>query len=208
MPPPVYVAANLVAQHQSPPLSEDVYVTLKVSDNLHAALMPYLGRFTSRTQKRFSESRICSRTRAPFCRGPRSEGGVAAGWPRHLCVLHATLYGESLGMGFRESVVLLVQRGLPVMGVDGTLFNIQNGVAAAGHVRAKTGTWGSVNLLDDGELVTKGRPGTSDAPWAAYCLRVLHQPDGRQGKCRLQPGRRSLRRSNTGRDGLGRLNAL
>ena len=37
-----YVPANLVAEHVSPPLSEDAYITLKVSDNLHAALMPYL----------------------------------------------------------------------------------------------------------------------------------------------------------------------
>ena len=34
--------ANLVAKHVSPPLSEDVYITLKVSDNLHAVLMPYM----------------------------------------------------------------------------------------------------------------------------------------------------------------------
>jgi D-alanyl-D-alanine carboxypeptidase len=45
------------------------------------------------------------------------------------------------------------------MGVDGTLFNIQNGVPAAGHVRAKTGTWASVNSLDGNELVTKGLAG-------------------------------------------------
>ena len=37
-----YVPANLVAKHVSPPLSEDVYVTLKVSDNLHASLLPYM----------------------------------------------------------------------------------------------------------------------------------------------------------------------
>ena len=37
--------------------------------------------------------------------------------------------------------------------------NVQNGVAAAGHVRAKTGTWGSANLLNDDELVTKGLAG-------------------------------------------------
>jgi D-alanyl-D-alanine carboxypeptidase/D-alanyl-D-alanine-endopeptidase (penicillin-binding protein 4) len=37
-----YVPANVVAQHVSPPLAQDVYVTLKVSDNLHAALMPYM----------------------------------------------------------------------------------------------------------------------------------------------------------------------
>jgi D-alanyl-D-alanine carboxypeptidase/D-alanyl-D-alanine-endopeptidase (penicillin-binding protein 4) len=52
-----------------------------------------------------------------------------------------------------------LQRGLPIMGVDGTLFNIQNGVAAAGKVHAKTGTWSSGNALDDNELVTKGLAG-------------------------------------------------
>ena len=37
-----YSADPLVAKHVSPPLSEDAYITLKVSDNLHAALMPYM----------------------------------------------------------------------------------------------------------------------------------------------------------------------
>ncbi len=38
----IYTPQNEVARHISPPLSEDVKVTLKVSDNLHAAMMPYL----------------------------------------------------------------------------------------------------------------------------------------------------------------------
>ena len=50
-------------------------------------------------------------------------------------------------------------RALPILGTDGTLFNIQNGSPAAGHVFAKTGTWGSADLLNDRGLVTKGLAG-------------------------------------------------
>ena len=49
--------------------------------------------------------------------------------------------------------------GLPTLGVDGTLFNIENGSPADGKVHAKTGTWGSDNLLDSDGLVTKGLAG-------------------------------------------------
>src|SRR5581483_1100451 len=49
--------------------------------------------------------------------------------------------------------------GLPVLGVDGTLFNIQNASPAKSHVFAKTGTWGSENLLGDDGLITKGLAG-------------------------------------------------
>jgi PBP4 family serine-type D-alanyl-D-alanine carboxypeptidase len=37
-----YSAENLVAEHVSPPLKEDVRITLKVSQNLHASEAPYL----------------------------------------------------------------------------------------------------------------------------------------------------------------------
>ena len=36
-----YTVANLVASHTSPPLAQDVRITLKLSDNLHAAMGPY-----------------------------------------------------------------------------------------------------------------------------------------------------------------------
>ena len=49
-------------------------------------------------------------------------------------------------MGCAATVVRLVLRGLPILGVDGTLFNIQNGSPADGNVHAKTGTWGSAKL--------------------------------------------------------------
>src|SRR5205814_5698263 len=37
-----YTAENQVAGHVSPPLSEEIKVTLKVSQNLHAGMGPYL----------------------------------------------------------------------------------------------------------------------------------------------------------------------
>jgi D-alanyl-D-alanine carboxypeptidase/D-alanyl-D-alanine-endopeptidase (penicillin-binding protein 4) len=37
-----YTPENALAEHVSPPLSEEVKVTLKVSQNLHAAMMPYI----------------------------------------------------------------------------------------------------------------------------------------------------------------------
>ena len=37
-----YTPENIVAEHVSPPLKEDVKITLKVSQNLHASSMPYI----------------------------------------------------------------------------------------------------------------------------------------------------------------------
>ena len=45
------------------------------------------------------------------------------------------------------------------MGVDGTLVSIQRGSPARGKVFAKTGTDGSTNYLNGGEIVEKGLAG-------------------------------------------------
>ena len=50
-------------------------------------------------------------------------------------------------------------RGLPVMGVDGTLAEIQRGSPARGSVFAKTGTNGGTDYLNDGSVVEKGLAG-------------------------------------------------
>ena len=50
-----------------------------------------------------------------------------------------------------------VYRGLPVLGVDGTLYNIQNGKPAAGKVHAKTGTNGNGDLLNGNRLFITGK---------------------------------------------------
>ena len=40
--PATYTAENVLAEHLSPPLSEEVKVTLKVSQNLHASATPFI----------------------------------------------------------------------------------------------------------------------------------------------------------------------
>src|SRR5262249_14408368 len=39
---PLYTAENQLAEHVSPPLGEEIKLTLKVSQNLHAGIGPYL----------------------------------------------------------------------------------------------------------------------------------------------------------------------
>jgi len=157
---PSYVPANLVARHLSPPLSEDVYVTLKVSDNLHAALMPYLWAIyvvqakSGLLKAAFACERALLSSAGLDLRGASQQDGLgtfAFFTPRFMV--------SYLAWASRQEWFSSLERGLPIMGVDGTLFNIQNGVSAAGHVRAKTGTWTSANSLDDDELVTKGLAG-------------------------------------------------
>src|SRR5439155_11397375 len=49
---------------------------------------------------------------------------------------------------------------LPVLGTDGTLWNVQTKSAAAGHVHAKTGTFSAEDLLHKAVIVTgKGLAG-------------------------------------------------
>jgi D-alanyl-D-alanine carboxypeptidase/D-alanyl-D-alanine-endopeptidase (penicillin-binding protein 4) len=157
---PSYVPANLVARHLSPPLSEDVYVTLKVSDNLHAALMPYLWAIyvahakSDLLKAAFARERALLSSAGLDLREASQQDGlgtVAFFTPRFMV--------SYLAWTSRQAWFSSFERGLPIMGVDGTLFNIQNGARAAGHVRAKTGTWSSANSLDDAELVTKGLAG-------------------------------------------------
>lgn len=155
-----YTPANLVAQHVSPPLSQDVYVTLKVSDNLHAALLPYVWALYAAHAKvdllktAFAREHALLHAAGLDLRGAAQQdglGGFAFFAPefmvRYLAWAHAQRWFPAL------------LHGLPILGVDGTLFNIQTASPARGKVFAKTGTWGSENLLDDDGLVTKGLAG-------------------------------------------------
>ncbi len=155
-----YVPANLVAKHVSPPISEDVYVTLKVSDNLHAGLMPYMwGVYVAHAKTGilragFARERAMLAGAGLDLAGAAQQDGLGAfGFftPRFMV--------SYLAWVSRQSWYPSLLRALPILGVDGTLFNIQNGSPAAGKVHAKTGTWGSENLLNDNELVTKGLAG-------------------------------------------------
>jgi D-alanyl-D-alanine carboxypeptidase/D-alanyl-D-alanine-endopeptidase (penicillin-binding protein 4) len=153
-----YTSANLIASHVSPPLSEDVKVTLKVSDNLHAAMMPYLwgalvAHDTTDPQAAGFKLENAFLKRAGF--NPLEfvqddgEGANAFFAP--------ALYVRFLAYVWRQPYFADIYRGLPIMGVDGTLFNIQTRAPGAGKVHAKTGTNGTGDLLNGNRLFLTGK---------------------------------------------------
>ena len=148
-----------VAQHVSPPLSEDVYITLKVSDNLHAALMPYqwavyLAKAKSDYLKAgFAlEARMLSSAGLDVNQAAQYDGYGGAYFTPDFMVHY-------LAWARAQSWFRFLLRGLPIMGVDGTLASIQTKSAARGKVFAKTGTDDSDNFLNGGETVEKALAG-------------------------------------------------
>jgi D-alanyl-D-alanine carboxypeptidase/D-alanyl-D-alanine-endopeptidase (penicillin-binding protein 4) len=155
-----YVPANLVAQHVSPPLSEDAYITLKVSDNLHAGLMPYMWAVylahakTDYLKAGFAlEARMLQAAGLDVNQAAQQDGlgGSAFFTPDFMARYLAWARMQAWYAG--------LLRGLPIMGVDGTLVNIQRNSPARGKVFAKTGTDDSTNDLNGGEVVEKGLAG-------------------------------------------------
>jgi PBP4 family serine-type D-alanyl-D-alanine carboxypeptidase len=158
--PASYVPANLVAEHVSPPLSEDAYITLKVSDNLHAALMPYMWAvYKARAKSDYLtagfalEAQLLRTAGLDVDQAAQQDGeGSSAFFTPDFMVRY-------LAWVRMQSWYAALLRGLPIMGVDGTLAGIQRGSPARGKVFAKTGTDGSTNYLNNGEVVEKGLAG-------------------------------------------------
>jgi D-alanyl-D-alanine carboxypeptidase/D-alanyl-D-alanine-endopeptidase (penicillin-binding protein 4) len=69
---------------------------------------------------------------------------------------------------------------LPVLGKDGTLFEIQTNSPAAGNVFAKTGTYGRSDLLHKGLMVDSkalaGYTNTRNGHGLAFAIFVNHVP--------------------------------
>jgi D-alanyl-D-alanine carboxypeptidase len=154
-----YVQDYLVAKHVSPPLSEDVYITLKVSDNLHAALMPYtwavyLAHAKSDYLKAgFAlEGAMLSKAGLDVNQASQSDGYGGAYFTPDFMVRY-------LAWARRQPWYSYLLRGLPIMGVDGTLVGIQRESPARGKVFAKTGTDGGDNDLTGGSTVEKALAG-------------------------------------------------
>lgn len=167
-----YDDERLVAEHLSPPLAEEVKVTLKVSQNLHASMTPYL---------------------LGALLGPDSVPPIAAGFDLEREFLGGAgldLSGASQGDGAggdradfftpRFMVAFLdhmagredferFHDALPILGRDGTLKKIQPESDAAGHVHAKTGTYVLWNRLNRSWMLTS-------KALAGYVTR----PDGRR----------------------------
>jgi D-alanyl-D-alanine carboxypeptidase/D-alanyl-D-alanine-endopeptidase (penicillin-binding protein 4) len=143
-----------VASFSSPPLSELLKVTLKVSHNLYASTLPLL--------------LAVQEGKHSLADGLRREGQILA----KLGVDVPTISFESGAGGgngdrvtARTTVQLLramskrpdfasYEAALPVLGVDGTLADaVSSNSLARGNVRAKTGTYGDADLLNNRMLL-------------------------------------------------------
>ena len=155
----LYSDQNLVAEHVSPPLSEEVKVTLKVSQNLHASATPFLlGAVVAHKgtdEAGFAEMKKFLATTGADVSG--ASQGDGAGADAHFTPSFMVGYLAYLS---KQSTAQIFHDALPVLGKDGTLWNIQGGSPAAGHVFAKTGTYMLGDLLHGQMMVTgKGLAG-------------------------------------------------
>jgi PBP4 family serine-type D-alanyl-D-alanine carboxypeptidase len=154
-----YTDEDLVAEHVSLPLAEEVKVTLKVSQNLHAGMGPYLlGALTARTGSDPLEAGFSIERQ--FLEGARLDmSGIAQGdgaggdWADLFSpdfMVHYLTYWTT-----RPEYPIFF-KALPVLGRDGTLAKIQTTNPGAGHVFAKTGTYDSEDRVN-AKLMLNGK---------------------------------------------------
>jgi len=177
-----YTPANLMAEHVSPTLSEEIKVTLKVSQNLHASLIPFLiGAVVAHDVKDpedagfYRERQWLERSDLDLSQASQGDGagGSEAAFFTPDFMVHY------LAMMARRPDFSSFFHALPILGRDGTLWNIQTGSPAAGQVHAKTGTYTAEDPLNHDLMVTgKGLAGYFTTPsgehmaFAIYANRV------------------------------------
>ncbi|HEV3195476.1 MAG TPA: D-alanyl-D-alanine carboxypeptidase/D-alanyl-D-alanine-endopeptidase [Candidatus Cybelea sp.] len=155
-----HVPANLVAEHESPPLAQDAYITLKVSDNLHAGLMPYMWAvYRAHASGDYLKNGFA--LEAKMLRGAGLDLGQAAQQDGlgSSAFFTTDFMVHYLAWAYRQPWYPQLLRGLPILGVDGTLADIQRSSPARDKVFAKTGTDDSDNYLTGGGVYEKGLAG-------------------------------------------------
>jgi N-acyl-D-amino-acid deacylase len=188
-----YTPDNVVAEHISPPLSEEIKVTLKVSQNLHASMTPsilgaVLGHKTDDIdQDGFDLERDFLTKSALDLRGASQADGAGGAPSAYYTPDFIVRYLAHMA---KQKDFQLFEKSLPILGRDGTLWNIQVNSPAAGHVFAKTGTYVSYDALNKKLMLNgKGLAGymtTADGrhlAFAAYVNRVsmpIDLPDASQ----------------------------
>ncbi|MDQ2818541.1 MAG: D-alanyl-D-alanine carboxypeptidase/D-alanyl-D-alanine-endopeptidase [Candidatus Eremiobacteraeota bacterium] len=150
-----YTLENLVAQHRSPPYAQEVKITLKVSQNLHASTTPFiLGATLGHARERVDqtgfdlEHRFLQSAGLALSEASQADG---AGGSAHFTPSFMVSY---LAFMAKQKFFQTFYDALPVLGRDGTLFNIQTNSPAAGKVHAKTGTWSEEDHLNHKAFVS------------------------------------------------------
>ncbi|HEY2896281.1 MAG TPA: D-alanyl-D-alanine carboxypeptidase/D-alanyl-D-alanine-endopeptidase [Gemmatimonadaceae bacterium] len=170
-----FTPANLVAEHVSLPLREDVRITLKVSQNLHASMTPRVLKAvrapgdTGKTGFDL-EHDFLQRAGLDLTGAQQADG---AGGDAHFSPSFMVSY---LAYMSQQQDSAIFRGALPILGKDGTLWNIQPSSPAAGHVFAKTGTFAVYDPLNRRLLITgKGLAGyitTADNRHLAFTVYV------------------------------------
>jgi N-acyl-D-amino-acid deacylase len=186
-----YKPENLIAEHVSPPLKEDVKITLKLSQNLHASMGPFLlGALVAHKDNAIDqagfdlEHEFLSKAKLDLNAAAQTDGaGGNAFFTADFMVQY--LKFMTTQKDFED-----FHRGLPILGRDGTLTKIQVNSPAAGHVQAKTGTYDVYNALNKNLMITgKGLAGymqTSSGEHLAFAAYVnmvaapMNDPDAVQ----------------------------
>lgn len=181
-----YTAAHVVAEHVSAPFAEEVKVTLKVSQNLHASATPFLlgardpsssgGETPAEALTRgFIRIRKFLETTGADVTGASQSDG--AGADAHFTPDFIVHYLEYMA---KQPDAAAFRDALPALGRDGTLWNVQVASPAAGALHAKTGTYSVEDLLHEGMFVTgKGVAGyltTKDGQHLAVAVYANNVP--------------------------------
>ncbi len=176
-----YTPQNRVAEHISAPFREDVKITLKTSQNLHASSMPFLlgavlGKAkTSIDHKGFELERdFLTKAGLDLSGAVQSDGAGGDAMFTPDFMVHYLAYKAT------QPDYSVFHGALPVLGKDGTLFDIQTASPAAGHVFAKTGTFEDSDLLNASTILTaKGLAGyttTATGEHIAFAIYVNSVP--------------------------------
>jgi PBP4 family serine-type D-alanyl-D-alanine carboxypeptidase len=178
-----YKSENQLAQHTSPPLREDVKVTLKVSQNLHAAMKPYLlGALLAKENDGallagFKQERsFLEQMKLDISAAAQSDGaGGAAYFTPDFIVKFLTVMSKQKNFRY-------FHEALPILGRDGSLWDTQRNSPAAGKLRAKTGTHVTGDLLNEQYMVNgKGLAGyleTRNGKQLIVAIFANHVPAG------------------------------
>jgi D-alanyl-D-alanine carboxypeptidase/D-alanyl-D-alanine-endopeptidase (penicillin-binding protein 4) len=176
-----YARLTKVASFKSPPLSEALKVTLKVSHNLYASTLPMLlavkdGKRTLPEGMRL-QGKVLADLGVPVA-GISLESGAGGGngdrvSPRATVALLLALSKRRDFAAFKAA--------LPVLGVDGTLAQVVGkGSPALGKVAGKTGTYTDRDLLN-GRLYLRSKAlagvmTTAKGKELAFCIFVNDVP--------------------------------
>lgn len=154
-----YKEENQVAEHVSLPLAEEVKVTLKVSQNLHAGMGPYLlGVLAAKNggdplHAGFGIEREFLQQAKLDLSGISQGDGAGGDWADLFSPEFMVRYLVYWTTRPEYSVFF---KALPILGRDGTLAKIQTDNPGAGHVFAKTGTFASEDRVN-GKLMLNGK---------------------------------------------------